>query len=274
MSQFRHWPGCGLGKVTGSSFHTQEKHSLYPFVQQIFPECLLGSEMVLSDTKDVKEGPALCSRSRAGGNAGGEGAGQGPWAAGRARAKLRQERLVLEAWGRGRLESGRRGVQGPRQGKPRHQAVPRACAALCGLLASPPRRGVQQEGGVVTHPRDGRRGGRHEMEVEPPTVVGRPGPREGGGEERGVGGRGRGCAGVGGRRGGRARRLCTVVLKPHSLCSEPYLKCKSPGPSPAASDPRSRARGPGSVHSQVGGQGPHPETRGTDGERHTCEART
>lgn len=77
-------------------------------------------------------------------------------------------------------------------------------------------------------------------------VHGREGARreewEGGGE--GVLG-GRRGAGGGGRRGGRARRLCTVVLKPHSLCSEPYLKCKSPGPSPAASDPRSRARGLG-----------------------------
>lgn len=72
-SQLRHRPGCSLGKVTGSAFHTQEKHSLYPFVQQIFPECLLGSEMVLGDTKDVKEGPALCLRTQAGGNAGGGG---------------------------------------------------------------------------------------------------------------------------------------------------------------------------------------------------------
>lgn len=30
-----------------------------------------------------------------------------------------------------------------------------------------------------------------------------------------------------------------------SLCSEPYLTCKSPGPRPAASDPRSGARGLG-----------------------------
>lgn len=75
------------------------------------------------------------------------GAGQGPWAAGRARAKLRQERLVLEAWGQGHLESGRRGVQGPRQGKPRHQAVPRALRTT----GKSPRRAAGGPGGRCGH---------------------------------------------------------------------------------------------------------------------------
>lgn len=120
-SQRRRWPGRGLGKVPGSSFHTQERHSPYPFVQQAFPECLLASETVLSDTKDVKEGPALCLRTQAAGSAGGGGPGRKGTCKAEEAAEARSRGL-----GPGRLGSGRRGRQDPGQGKPRHKPVPRA----------------------------------------------------------------------------------------------------------------------------------------------------
>lgn len=109
------------------------------------------------------------------------------------------------------------------------------------------------------------------MEVEPPMAAGRPGPREG---ARGRGARGRG-EGVlrGPHHRGTVKQLCTVVVKVHLLCSEPYLKCKSPGPVQQLLTPEA---GREAWECACSGRrpGPHPEKRGTDGECHMCEART
>lgn len=76
------------------------------------------------------------------------------------------------------------------------------------------------------------------------------------GEVGGSGGgtRVRGCAGGGTPRGqGQAALRGGSELQ--SLCSEPYLTCKSPGPRPAASDPRSGAWGLGVCTLRCSGRG-------------------
>lgn len=156
-----------------------------PSGQQRFPECLLGSEMVLSDTKDMKEGSALCLKTQARGNVGGE-PGQGPWVAGRACAKPRREEgLTLKSWGQGYLEwqDRRAGAQTGQTWTPGRPQSLRCSLQTMGKSRK------HVAGGCVAMwlreatPTAGRkRDGRHEMEMEPTREVRQPGPRERGKE--------------------------------------------------------------------------------------------
>lgn len=132
--------------------------------------------MVLSDTKDMKEGSAPGLKTQASGNVGG-GPGQGPRVAGRACAKPRRsEGLTLKSWGQGYLEWQERRA-GAQTGQTWTPGRPQSLSCSLQTMGKSQKHVAGGRAAMRLReaaPTVGRRDGRHEMEAEPTRDVRRP----------------------------------------------------------------------------------------------------